>query len=63
MSGNIKILITNKGKVNLDADGWDKRLASFLKEKSGIDENKAINITQFLKNQIKKWILILLQFL
>ena len=48
------ILISENEKVNLHVNGWDKRLVSFLKEKGGIEQDKALDITRFLKEQLSK---------
>ena len=49
-----KLLITEDEKVDLSANGWDEKLVSFLREKSGIDQERATGIARFLKDQINK---------
>ena len=51
MSGKT-LLISEKEKVDLGVNGWDEKLAMFLKEKKGIDQDKALSITRFLKEQL-----------
>jgi len=53
MEGKV-ILISGNERVDLHVNGWDKRLVSFLKEKEGIEQDKALDITRFLKEQLKK---------
>ncbi len=53
MSGKT-LLISEKEKVDLGVNGWDEKLAMFLKEKKGIDQDKALSITRFLKEQLQK---------
>ncbi|RLB12551.1 MAG: ribonucleotide-diphosphate reductase subunit alpha [Deltaproteobacteria bacterium] len=49
-----KLLITENEKIDLNANGWDEKLISFLKEKGGIDQEKAMGVACFLKEQISK---------
>lgn len=50
-----KQLLTTEGeRIDLNKNGWDEKLVSFLKEKSGIDKEKAVGVTRFLKEQINK---------
>ncbi len=48
------LLMAEDEKIDLSADGWDDRLVSFLREKSGLDQSKAESIAQFLKDQLRK---------
>ncbi len=49
-----KVLVTEKGKIELGENGWDKKVMSFLVEKGRIDLEKAKNIAEFLKEQINR---------
>lgn len=48
------LLISENEKIDLGVNGWDEKLALFLKEKKGIDQEKALSITRFLKEQLQK---------